>query len=149
MADKKLVVKTAEKTNIMEFDANEIDAILNVLKYYDKKSSFVKFGLLSSNTEESKYAFNFDFDRDYTFSSTIQKSKLSHKFKSVANNEDVLNVLWNIKHLINAFEFVKNSNKLYRRHCDDNVYQIKIEKNTTMYISNKDNDFNYIVCPIR
>lgn len=138
-----------ENTNVIEFSEDEIDTILNTLKFYKKiKVKTVKFDLVLDN-KELIYTLNFDKKSTDKHANIAQKLDLTYKLKSVINNKEIETILLNTEYLINAFEFIKDFNKS-NQNQHINVYQIEIDhKHKPINITNKYTDFNYIICPLR
>ncbi|EGQ3422142.1 hypothetical protein O0C83_07315 [Staphylococcus pseudintermedius] len=139
---KNVIPKDDNTKNIIVFSSDEINIILNVLKLF--KNLKVKLVQLELNENDNdNYLLTTYSEND----EETQRLELSYTFynKKIDNN-DVKKIVLNTEYLLNAFEFLKDFNKVNNKdsYCLNLYGRIQPIK-----ITDKSNTFVYVIMPIR
>ncbi|EGQ2888050.1 hypothetical protein EOQ17_12910, partial [Staphylococcus pseudintermedius] len=132
--------KDKDAKNVIIFNSEEINVILNVLKLFKNlKVNLVKFEL-SENDNYLLTAFNSENEE-------AQRLELSYTFsnKKIDSN-NVKKIVLNTEYLLNAFEFLKDFNKVNN---EDSYFLNLYGRIQPIKINDKNKTFVYVICPIR
>lgn len=141
----RIIPVSENANNVITINSDEIDLIISVLKAY--KHLKIKTIELSLNNEESYYTLNKgsieNLNREYMKGLEITYRLLNQNITNKITNKLILTT----EYFLHAMEFLKD----YDKDTVTNVeYKIYIYDNLTpILISTQENDFQYVICPVR
>ncbi|EJA1938767.1 hypothetical protein MWQ79_000216 [Staphylococcus pseudintermedius] len=135
-----VIPKDKDAKNVIIFNSEEINVILNVLKLFKNlKVNLVKFEL-NENDNYLLTAFNSENEE-------AQRLELSYTFSNKKiDSDNVKKIVLNTEYLLNAFEFLKDFNKVNN---EDSYFLNLYGRIQPIKINDKNKTFIYVICPIR
>ncbi|EKI4464011.1 hypothetical protein PCV68_000989 [Staphylococcus pseudintermedius] len=135
----KVIPKDDDAKNIIIFNSDEINTILNVLKLF--KNLKVKSVKLELNENDNYLLTAFDSENE-----NLQRLNLSYILNNKKINDNVKKIVLNTEYLLNAFEFLKDFDKANN---EDSYYLNLYGRIQPIKITDKSNTFDYVIMPIR
>ncbi|HDV6036469.1 TPA: hypothetical protein RJJ53_002720, partial [Staphylococcus pseudintermedius] len=135
-----VIPKDNDTKNVIIFNSEEVNIILNVLKLFKNLKVYSIKLELNENDNYLLTAFNSENEE-------AQRLELSYTFSNKKiDSDNVKKIVLNTEYLLNAFEFLKDFNKVNN---EDSYFLNLYGRIQPIKINDKNKTFIYVICPIR